>query len=81
MHQQEVQGVPSLRWPETQFWQQQFHQRADAILGHNIRIQEATNAINEVEHQKRVEIEKNLEYEKKWFPDVVKKIFRPNSKQ
>ena len=75
MYQQEVQGVPSLRWLETQIWQQQFHQRADAVLGPNIGIQEATNAINEVKHQKRVEIEKKPWKQKKFVSRCSQRDF------
>ena len=67
MHQQEIQDVPSLRWPETQFWQQLFHRLADALLVPIMKIQKKSNAINGVEHQKTVEIEKNLGYGKNGF--------------
>ena len=51
----------SLRRTETHFRHQRSHKRAEAILGFISNFQRTTTAVNRVEHQKTVNIEKKFE--------------------
>ena len=61
MHLKDFKFFSSLRQPETQFRQEQGHQRASSVMGSINNFQNTTIAINRVEHQQAVNIKKTAE--------------------
>ena len=70
-----VQVFSSLRRPEKQSWNQQGHQRPRYLRGStNVTLEKSITAVNRVEHQKSVNVEKNMERDK-WFSEAIKEQF------
>ena len=71
----------SLRRSKIHFQHQQGYQWANAKWGTTINLQRTTTALNQVEHLKRVDIEKRTWKRNKWFSEVVNKRFHHQLKQ
>ena len=69
---QKVQGISSLRRPETHFRHAQGHQRAGALTGSINIFQSTIITVHEVEHQKTVNTKLGKTI---WFSEVIKDIY------